>query len=146
MKKLWLDEYSRLPVEVVEQRQLRPELSPIEAVIAEGLDSSRLRVERDEYDAWMELEPCDCDDLIAYWVSRSESYPRLARMALDVLSIPAMSSEPERIFSLAGLMVTDRRNRLHEDIIQAAQCIRSWEQHGIALEAPAVAEEPEVVG
>lgn len=66
-------------------------------------------------------------------------------MALDLLSIPAMSSEPERIFSLAGLMVTDRRNRLHTDIIQATQCIRSWEHHGIALPVPMAAEGLEVL-
>lgn len=66
-------------------------------------------------------------------------------MALDLFSIPAMSSEPERIFSLAGLMVIDRRNRLNSDVIQASQCIRSWEQHGIGAAAVATAEEPEGV-
>ncbi|ENH72028.1 hypothetical protein FOC1_g10000426 [Fusarium oxysporum f. sp. cubense race 1] len=33
-------------------------------------------------------------------------------MALDVMTVPAMSSECERLFSATGLMVTPLRNRL----------------------------------
>ena len=51
-------------------------------------------------------------------------------MALNLLAIPAMSSEVERVFSSTGLMVTDRRNRLKEDIIEAAECMRSWQADG----------------
>jgi hypothetical protein len=65
--------------------------------------------------------------LLGGWTHR---YPRLSRMAIDLFSIPAMSSEPERIFSLAGHMVTVQRGRLQADIIGAAQCISSWERSG----------------
>jgi len=51
-------------------------------------------------------------------------------MALNLLAIPAMSSEVERVFSSTGLMVTDRRNRLKEDIIEAAECMKSWQADG----------------
>ena len=37
-------------------------------------------------------------------------------MALNLLAIPAMSLEVERLFSSIGLMLTDRRNRLKEDV------------------------------
>ena len=47
-------------------------------------------------------------------------------MALSILAIPAMSSEVERVFSSTGLMVTDRRNRLKEDIIEAVECMKLW--------------------
>ena len=47
-------------------------------------------------------------------------------MALDMLSIPAMSASPERLFSAAGLTVTDRRNRLNSEAIEALGCLRSW--------------------
>ncbi|KAM4060575.1 transposase-like protein [Hirsutella rhossiliensis] len=62
-------------------------------------------------------------------------YPRLSRMAIDLFSIPAMSSEPERIFSLAGQMAAAQRGRLKADLIKAdligaAQCILSWEKSG----------------
>jgi len=51
-------------------------------------------------------------------------------MALNLLAIPAMSSEVERVFSSTRLMVTDRRNRLKEDIIEAAECMKSWQADG----------------
>ena len=47
-------------------------------------------------------------------------------MALDILSIPAMSVEPERLFSGAGITVTERRNRLGAESIEALECLKSW--------------------
>jgi hypothetical protein len=53
-------------------------------------------------------------------------FPNLSRMALNVLSIPAMAAEPECLFSSAGLTVTDRRNQLSIESIEALECIKSW--------------------
>ncbi|KAM4067806.1 transposase-like protein [Hirsutella rhossiliensis] len=89
---------------------------------------------RDEYAEWVaSTDPGDClvDNPIQYWLLRRRQYPRLSRMAIDLFSIPAMSSEPERIFSLAGQMVTAQRGRLKADLIGAAQCISSWEKSGV---------------
>jgi hypothetical protein len=47
-------------------------------------------------------------------------------MALDVLSIPAMSAEPERLFSSAKISITDRRNRLGIESMEAIECFKSW--------------------
>ncbi|OBS16274.1 hypothetical protein FPOA_13066 [Fusarium poae] len=90
---------------------------------------------RDEYAEWVATtDPGDClvDDPIQYWLLRRRQYPRLSRMAIDLFSVPAMSSEPERIFSLAGKMVTAQRGRLKADLIGAAQCISSWEKSGVS--------------
>ncbi|KAG7416622.1 putative AC9 transposase [Fusarium oxysporum f. sp. raphani] len=89
---------------------------------------------RDEYAEWVATtDPGDClvDDPIQYWLLRRRQYLRLSRMAIDLFSVPAMSSEPERIFSLAGQMVTAQRGRLKADLIGAAQCISSWEKSGV---------------
>lgn len=45
---------------------------------------------------------------------------------MDILSIPAMSAEPERLFSGAKITITDRRNRLGSDVIEALECLKSW--------------------
>ena len=37
-----------------------------------------------------------------------------------------MSAEPERLFSSARVTITDRRNRLGSDTIEALECLRSW--------------------
>jgi hypothetical protein len=44
-------------------------------------------------------------------------------MALDILSIPTMSTEPERLSSGAKISLTDRRNRMGDDLLQALECL-----------------------
>ena len=47
-------------------------------------------------------------------------------MAIDILLIPAMSADPERLFSGAKITITDRRNRLGIKTIQGLECLKSW--------------------
>jgi hypothetical protein len=47
-------------------------------------------------------------------------------MAIDILSIPAMSAEPERVFSGAKHTLTQHRNRLGMEPIRAFECLKSW--------------------
>jgi len=47
-------------------------------------------------------------------------------MAIDILSILAMSSDPERAFSAAKITLTDRRNKLSMEIIKYLECLKSW--------------------
>jgi hypothetical protein len=52
-------------------------------------------------------------------------------MARDLFTIPAMSDEPGRIFSGAGLMTTPHRGRLSARATGEAQCVDSWLKTGI---------------
>ena len=52
-------------------------------------------------------------------------------MAFDILSIPAMSSETERVFSGTKLTLSPARNRLGEDIIEATECLNRWYKAGL---------------
>ena len=65
---------------------------------------------------------------ISWWLepTQQSTFPNLSRMAIDILSIPAMSAEPERLFSSAKITITDRRNHLESDIIEALECLKSW--------------------
>jgi hypothetical protein len=47
-------------------------------------------------------------------------------MALDILLIPSMSTDPERLFSGAKITVSDRRNRLGIYTLEALECLKSW--------------------
>jgi len=47
-------------------------------------------------------------------------------MALDVLLIPAMSADPERLFSGAKITISDRRSRLGIATIEALEGLKSW--------------------
>jgi hypothetical protein len=45
-------------------------------------------------------------------------------MALDILTILAMSAVPECLFSSANITISDRRNRLYSDTIEAIECLK----------------------
>jgi hypothetical protein len=47
-------------------------------------------------------------------------------MAFNILSIPAIAADPERLFSNTGLTVTNRQNHLLIESIKALECITSW--------------------
>lgn len=85
----------------------------------------------DKYDIWIAEKPTLVDPL-QYWRNPTiqRAFPRLSRMALDVFSIPCMSDEPERIFSLAGLLIDKRRSRLGCELIQASECLGHWDRNG----------------
>jgi hypothetical protein len=51
-------------------------------------------------------------------------FPNLLRMALNILLIPAMAADPERLFSSVGLTVTNRWNNLSIETIEALKCIK----------------------
>jgi hypothetical protein len=72
-------------------------------------------------------------DLIAFWQTRLNTprWSQIARMALSIHSIPAMSAEVKRVFSSSKLFNSDRRNRLGVDVICAVECMKSWEKAGI---------------
>jgi len=52
-------------------------------------------------------------------------------MALDLMTIPPMSLDSERIFSLTGLLLTAHRARLPSDIIGASVAVGSWDKEGV---------------
>ena len=67
---------------------------------------------------------------IQYWYSNRQRWPRLALMAIDLFRIPAISSEPERVFGNTGDIITSKRNRLHADIVGAGICLKQWDSDG----------------
>jgi hypothetical protein len=82
----------------------------------------------DEYERYCRAERVQVDSALGWWLEETQqkAYPNLSRLALDILSIPAMSAEPERLFSGAKITITDRRNRLDADTIEALECLKSW--------------------
>ena len=81
---------------------------------------------KDELEQFTTSSTVDTENPRLWWIQHQKDYPQLSRMALDLLAIPAISSEVERVFSSTGMMVTDRRNRLKEDVIEAVECMKSW--------------------
>jgi len=47
-------------------------------------------------------------------------------MALDTLSIPTISTEYERVFSIAKKFIISMRSLLKVDIIKATKYLKAW--------------------
>ncbi|KAI8404487.1 hypothetical protein FOFC_15982 [Fusarium oxysporum] len=107
--------------------------SPIRSP-AQSPRSSVGGLDLDEYEQWQrDIEDADASvtDPYEYWHIRRLKYPRLSRMALDLLTVPPMSAECERLFSTTGRMVTKSRNRLGASTIGLCQTLRSWLRAGL---------------
>lgn len=57
-------------------------------------------------------------DLIDWWNSRRNDFPKLSKFALNIHSIPASSIPSERLFSTGGNLITEKRTRLNPDSIE----------------------------
>ncbi|CAJ0942710.1 unnamed protein product [Ranitomeya imitator] len=71
----------------------------------------------------VELDPC------SFWASNLEKWPELATHTLEILSCPAASVLSERVFSVAGGVLTDKRTRLSSDNVDRLTFIKmnkSW--------------------
>jgi len=51
-------------------------------------------------------------------------------MALDILSIPAISDELERVFSGAHRTISWERCSLKLETIEQVECLKSWKRRG----------------
>lgn len=71
-----------------------------------------------------------------WWLqpANRQAYPSLSRMAIEILSIPAMSAEPERIFSGARRTISWSRFKLGAATIERSECLKSWLRTGIAAD------------
>jgi len=86
--------------------------------------------EKDELEDFISSTTNEIDNPRLWRIQHQKGYPQLSRMVLDLLAIPAMSAEVDRVFSSTGVMVTDRRNRLWEDVVEVVECMKSWSADG----------------
>jgi hypothetical protein len=66
---------------------------------------------KDEFETYICQTPCAVDpliqfDAIEWWWNNQGTFPTLYQDALDMLAIPAISAECERVFSSAKKMIT----------------------------------------
>jgi hypothetical protein len=87
----------------------------------------------DDFKTFVESPPFRIDCSPLEWWCRAEQesrWPRLYRMAMAILSIPAESAEPERAFSGSRRTCSWDRLRLSCLNIQRIECIGSWIREG----------------
>ncbi len=89
--------------------------------------------EKDDFNMFISDTPISIDCTPLEWWCRPmqrQRYPRLHRMAIDILSIPPGSPEPERTFSGARRTASWDRLRLTIRNIEKVECIGNWLREG----------------
>ena len=66
------------------------------------------------------------EDPLECWRRHQDSLPRLAKMAFDLLSIPATSCECERLFSQSKLTISTQRPNLKDQTVEFLICLKYW--------------------
>ncbi|TKA70467.1 hypothetical protein B0A49_11647 [Cryomyces minteri] len=87
----------------------------------------------DELDRFASSAPIACKDPLQWWRNKEnhEQYPVLRHLAWDLLAVPAMSAECERVFSEAGHVLNTTRALTTEELAEASQCLKSWIESGL---------------
>ena len=125
--------------------------------------NKRARIAADKLDPYDRFIPKEVEDELPagplqYWLDRRSDrhQEELAKIGMEIFSIPAMSADPERLFSRYSmrlylvlrfdstnrkinffsstkLLNSDRRNRLGDDVIEAIECLKSWSMAGFGF-------------
>jgi hypothetical protein len=147
------DQALRKQWELYKAKKIKDILDPDEAVSYKHLEGQRKQIPQleyfmeeefqtssdeeelgltDEYTEWQKIgREKHVDNPVAYWYDKRSVWPHLASFALDLFGVPAMSAEPERVFSSTGRMVQPDRGCLKADVIGAAACLKQWDRNEV---------------
>jgi hypothetical protein len=88
-----------------------------------------------EWERWIADPPTreekNVKDPLTWWFERRHNWPVLSKIALNIFCVPAMSAEPERVFSDGGQLITRERNHLRDDTVEAEMLQHHWLSSGV---------------
>lgn len=103
--------------------------------IVRSLKSFSRPSNQDEYKDYCSSEHFTLGEMpvLTWWCQEAQRtrWPRLSAMAIDILSIPAMSAEPERVFSGARRTVSWERAKMSAETLEKVECLKHWKRSGI---------------
>jgi hypothetical protein len=127
VKKVWEQEYKPLlPTHVQQQQEERRQPSIIEQYLRQAQMPETVGDEFDSYINGIRTDFGTPHDCIPWLRSQANLWPGITQHALDLLSIPAMSTELERVFSSAKLTATPLRNALSDKTMEVLELLRYW--------------------
>ncbi|EKG09473.1 HAT domain-containing protein [Macrophomina phaseolina MS6] len=90
--------------------------------------------DEDDFERFVNATPKHMTKTSLEWWCREEQrleYPRLYQMAIEVLSVPAMSDDPERVSSCTKRTISWDRTRLSAEAIEKLECLGNWVQNDL---------------
>jgi len=136
VKKLWNDfkaqEHIGLPV--LREEFIHDSTDKLEAfdLIVRKLENFPRPQSKDEYEEYIS-EPAIQTSIPAlqWWLDEQQRrrWSKLSQLAVNILSIPAMSAEAERVFSGARRTISWERMQLGEETIEVIECLKHWKRN-----------------
>jgi hypothetical protein len=132
VRTIWREQY--LP-----RKQLNMQVNAEQSIFDAFLFAPDSSVNRKtEFEVYIRQDPDEVQRIdeinpVQWWASKKLNFPTLRLLAFDVLSIPAMSAECERVFSSAKKMITPDRSGLNNDIVEACECLKYWWDNSLVL-------------
>jgi hAT family C-terminal dimerisation region len=89
----------------------------------------------DEFDSFIDGNPIvlgERETSLSRWLEEVQrrTYPSLSQFAIDILSIPAMLAEPDRVFSGCWRTISWQRMRLGVKAVEG-ECLKPWIRSGV---------------
>ncbi|EED11944.1 conserved hypothetical protein [Talaromyces stipitatus ATCC 10500] len=139
VKKLWEEYRNNAPYPMIMRSYENDQPRDLDDFdrIAEDLDGFSRPASQDEFEDYNTESPRKiCTSALTWWCQdeQQKRWPRLSYIAIDILSIPAMSDEPERVFSGARHTISWERAQLSAENIERIECLKHWAKTGIAEE------------
>lgn len=142
-QRIWEDKYMNMPLSPSPDGLMELDSSPPSPEMPKNeLDQLKrsLQVEmadladEDDVQLFINARPIAIKPLtpLEWWClpEQRQRYPRLHRMAIDILSIPPSSAEPERTFSGARRTQSWDRLRMTAKNLETLECIGNWLRNG----------------
>ena len=129
VKKIWEKDYKPLLPLAIEQPLQQPPQRVASIVELFARQAQNPHEDGDEFDRYINGPPtvfATPHDCLPWLRSPQNLWPSITQHALDLLSIPAMSAELERVFSQAKRTITSDRNALDDHTIEILELMRYW--------------------
>lgn len=139
VRRMWEEEYrAGAGVNIdqpVDDIPVTPEKPPsqLQLLLQEMEVETGVATDGDELDAFISSPAIKIDCTPLEWWCRIEQrrqFPRLSRMAIDILSISPQSAEPERTFSGARRTASWDRLSMTCERMQEVECLGNWMRNG----------------
>jgi hypothetical protein len=132
LQSLWEEKYATVEGDVAQASSKQAHEQDEYDLLERDLDV--VQTSTDDWTSFIDADPTEIATKTAleWWCQEQQRmrYPRLSRMAIDILSVPAMSAEAERVFSGARRQIPWSRASLGSKTIEQMECLKHWLRNG----------------
>ncbi|KAK2926576.1 hypothetical protein FoTM2_013467 [Fusarium oxysporum f. sp. vasinfectum] len=129
--------YKDIPVASTPEEPPEIQMTAYDKLAPLSLDVTEACGHEDELERFINGSPCKIAVSPLAWWTREEQrmeFPRLHKMAINVLSIAPMSDKAERVFSGARRTISFDRARLGAETIEMTECLGNWNKNDLIRE------------